>query len=250
MQRYRWLLVSALLLALTAGVLAADGRDHFRNGLQSIYYFSVRIDERFSNIFPLRTASHEFREAIADEVNVDEARAMLALVLSAQGELEDALHEYATLAEEHPEAGGWLAAMQGDVYRRAGDLEKATEMYEEALIVDDYARAHMGLARIALGEGRIEDAAARLAVVVELAPDLVDAQFELGRIRYSEGDYEVALEHLQMANSFEPRNAKTHYYLGRVYEAKDMDEQAAHAFDRVHQLDPEFARDVLDEESE
>ncbi len=247
MMRYRWLLVCVLLFFLAVGVLAADGRDHFSNGLQSIYYFSVRIDQRFSNIVPLRTAVHEFREAIAGGQDVDESRAMLALVLSAQGELDDALHEYASLVSENPDAG-WIAAMQGDVYRRAGDFERAAEKYEEALVTEDFARAHMGLARIALIEDRTADAVERLVIVVELAPDLVDAQFELGRIRFSEGDYEAALEHFQVANNFEPRDAEIHYYLGRVYEAQDKDEQAAYAFDRVQQLDPDFATEKLHEE--
>ncbi len=101
-----------------------------------------------------------------------------------------------------------LAAYQGlgELYLAARDYEQAREVYEY-LAKRGTSAGNLGLARVASGEGKWEEARSRYLSSVGQAP-AVQPRLELARILRELGQLDEALVHLTAARELEPANPK------------------------------------------
>ncbi len=86
-------------------------------------------------------------------------------------------HEVREFLRRHcPSKADQLVA-EGNRLQEKGDVAAARQAYEQALAIDsEHAGAHLGLARLALIEGREEEVERHLAAIPPLAPERVEAE--------------------------------------------------------------------------
>ena len=104
------------------------------------------------------------------------------------------------------------------LYRKRGDLDKATTFFEHALrLRADDVDTLVWLGDIALAQGRPAEAEPRFARALELEPTSLSARFGLGRAALAKQEYGRAVEYLQEVLKRDPEAAGAHYPLGMAY---------------------------------
>ena len=162
---------------------------------------------------------------------------------------------------------------QGWTQQRAGDLEAAAKLVEQALTADpenadghhllgviasqlghpDVALHHLGRALAgrphdaalhgAIGSvyralGRPQQARVSLEAALRLDPDAAAARNDLGIILAEQGLLAEALPHFQAAVTLDPKPARGHYNLGRVLGGLDRLDEAIASYREALRVDP------------
>ncbi|MDP3985869.1 MAG: tetratricopeptide repeat protein [Candidatus Veblenbacteria bacterium] len=96
----------------------------------------------------------------------------------------------------------------GEVYLEQRDFEAAREVYEYLLQQGRTATSSLGLARVASGQGRLEEARDEYLGAMQLT-SLAQPRLELAHILCELGDAASALKYLKEARKIEPQNPKT-----------------------------------------
>lgn len=231
----------ALFMALSLVVQASGESQHFLNGLQTLYYYSARIDERLPSLDPVQAGIREFEQSIREGESVAESRLMLGMLYQAVGKVDEALKQYQGLEEElDGQDHGWVYVLMGDVYQRMGYLGLALESYDKALAEQPYARGYYGRGRALSNQGDYVGATEAFIKALDESEGFLAARLELGKSQYYAGEHENALETLELANRQNPNLAPVNYYLGLLYREAGKEEQAQHSFERAVQLDPDY----------
>ncbi len=196
----------------------------------------ARIDaelRRTGNLDALRAAwkdgSEEQRLALAREIGDIDAlleltrdrpahRALRALVLEAGGNLEDALLEVRTLAQEAPDVdrGGWILR-EAELLASLGRTADARASFRRAAAAfDDPAYAH-AIGHLAASYG-LFDVALELHVPTPDAADAARTATFLRRARYCEalGDDDGAIENYRAAADAAPQRREKRFALTRM----------------------------------
>ncbi len=104
------------------------------------------------------------------------------------------------------------------LYRKHGDLDKATTFFEQALrLRADDVDTLVWLGDLALTQGRPAEAEPRFARALELEPTSLSARFGLGRAALARQEYGRAVGYLEEVLKRDPEAAGAHYPLGMAY---------------------------------
>jgi predicted Zn finger-like uncharacterized protein len=178
-------------------------------------------------------AQKAFQSAIdqsRDRFKRDHLGALIGLAqLAPVGERESRYQELlnrADLDKAPPRAVSRLRTLAGDEAVRAGRLDQAKSLYEEARGLDQLnLRAQVGLAILAMRTGDLSGARKRLSDVLEVAPGHIEAALALSDLAVAEGKHDEALKVAEGLFSRTPAIAnpllvaRAHLARARVYEA-------------------------------
>lgn len=121
--------------------------------------------------------------------------------LAARGQFERAIYCWERVLELDPDEFG-VNRRIGHAYRSQGDLEKARDYYLREMREDPgNTDLLFELADMMLDSGQVAMAAAKLAHILELDPEHVNANYALGKIWMLRGQMDKAQEHLMAADA-------------------------------------------------
>ncbi len=113
----------------------------------------------------------------------------LTLVQLRRGDAGAAAATAARLAEQR-EPAAWLSTLRGTIATLANDLPAAQGFFDEALGLEpSNVPALLGLARVAVAQGRAAEGASHLRRVVELEPQHANAILVLAALAIDRGDF-------------------------------------------------------------
>ena len=188
-------------VALNRGEWARTELDKLvhENPKGAIYlYWLARIDydeRRYSD------AAATLKRTIAIDPEFTKAYDNLGLALEANGDSEEALHEYGTavnLNRKLSSPSPWPPLNQGNLLSRLGRYGDAAASLKEALRYDpNLVQAHFRLGFVYDKQGQEGDAIAELRKAVSLDKAYADPLYALGRIYYRKGDKQRAEDAFQ-----------------------------------------------------
>lgn len=126
------------------------------------------------------------------------------------------------LFRENEDKAGTSAATQGlvqnaDAKLAAGDIPAASKLYEQALDRNpSLPEVYLGLTRIALFTGQVDEAKVHATAATKLAPRLGMAWTLMGLVHESREDVNGALEHLRKGAELSPNVFLCQFNYGRV----------------------------------
>jgi tetratricopeptide (TPR) repeat protein len=171
------------------------------------HFWLAQVRERTDN---LEGALKELRTVVQYAPDHLQGRLRLARILLKSGQVEESLTEYSRCLEVAPDDASVLLAV-ADCQLRLGNMEQATNLLYTVLEVED------------------------------LPPGLRStAQSELGRLALEEGRVDEALERLQEGVQLSPRNSGIRYSYGLALAKAGRAEEAKKEFDKSTQLTEQF----------
>ena len=153
------------------------------------------------------------------------------------GELAVAEQSYLEALRLEPHC---LPAYQGlgDVYLEARDYEQAREVYEYLVRRGSAQVSALGLARVASGQGKLEEARGQYLASLSIST-AVQPRLELARILRELGRLGEAIEQVKEARAFEPNNPKILDIFIELSILNGQPEQAQEALGVLRQVNPE-----------
>ncbi len=183
---------------------------------------------------------------LATELRPDHQRAqyLLGLARLRAGEPDLAL---AALAMAPSVADARL--LEGELYRRQGDLPAAGEAFRAAIEsnLDEptlRGEAHRGLGAVYLGEGRVDRAVRELRKAAAALPDDAEAQSLLGRALLARGDHDNARLALEKAALRDRPDGPALVALAETYAVLERYDDARAAFERATTLSGDLPTDA------
>jgi len=132
-----------------------------------------------------------------------------------------------------------------------GDIDGAAREYQAGLRLNQanfrpvaaasYGCA-LGLGRIALREGRAQEAAARFEAAARVSPDQSAAYRELGTLYFPRGDYAHAVQYFFRAVQVDPQDVEARFFLGTCWLKLGKPAQAAEQFHAAREVDPTYSQ--------
>jgi len=123
---------------------------------------------------------------------------------------------------------------------RQGDLAGARRAFRTVTEADpSYADGFVNLARVALQEGLLDEAADALVKARELEPDLAKIHHFLGVVAKERGEYDEALARFETAAAAYPRDRVVRNQLGRVLFLQRRYDDAVRELKKVLEIDAE-----------
>jgi len=136
---------------------------------------------------------------------------------------------------------------------KEGKDEAALREYEEAKRLNQasswpmagfgYAY-NLGLGRIALRQGRTEEAIVLFQRAVQVAPQFTEAYDLLGSTYFAQRDFAQAAEYFRRAVSANPYDLNAHFYLGTCWMKLGNFRQAADQFHTARFVDPKYTQAI------
>ena len=136
---------------------------------------------------------------------------------------------------------------------REGNDEAALREYEEAKRLNQASSwpmtgfgypYNLGLGRIALRQGRTEEAIVLFQRAVQVAPQFSEAYDLLGSTYFAQRDFTQAAAYFQRAVSVNPYDLNAHFYLGTCWMKLGSFRQAAEQFHAARFVDPTYTQAV------
>ncbi len=126
-------------------------------------------------------------------------------------------------------------------YERTGDIEKAEELFLQALELNpEHANAHNYLAYMWSEHNvHLDRAIEHINEAIQLVPDSGAFIDTLGWILYMQGNYEEALKEIEQANSLTPNDPTITDHLGDTLLKLDRTEEAIDQWKHAFRLDPD-----------
>ncbi|MDR3299922.1 MAG: tetratricopeptide repeat protein [Candidatus Accumulibacter sp.] len=183
-------------------------------------------------------AEAAYRMSLALEPAGIVARFNLALALSRQGRLDEALARLDELSEKAPDfADQYL--LRGELLRSAGRHEEAAAVLSKALELGLESPAILMCLGLALSEaGRCDEAYPILARAGVVDPDSASVNFYLGNVAQGKRQFNEAADYFHKAIAANPDFAEAHNNLGLVLREFDDDDGAEAEFARALSIDP------------
>ena len=193
------------------------------------------LDEPVRRQFEQRHAAVQRLMAAQQRDATELARAFgnLAMVYHAYRDLGIARICYKSARELDPEAFRW-AYLLAVVERDLGDFAASDAIFEEALSLrENDLPSLIWRAENALDEHRIEEAGMRFQMAYEIRPEEARAHFGLARVALERGDFQDALKHLETAQGAQPSATPVLYSMGLVYRSLGDLERSQEYMDRI-----------------
>ncbi len=132
----------------------------------------------------------------------------------------------------------------GDLYRVAGDPERALQHYRKSVQAPDQAMyAHVGMASVYAAQGHGDLALAEFQLALKLRPDDAYIYASIGYQQYLDGKIPQAVASYRRAVELDPKNADRWGTLGALYMGAGNNVAAAQALERAIEISP--AADTL-----
>lgn len=168
----------------------------------------------------------EFRQAVALNPSLIEARFFLARVYLELGRQERAREELTTALEQVPGHPQFLALL-GETERQLGNPQRAFELTTEALKADssaDQARYYLALALLDMH--KTQEATAELERIARSGAQVADVFVSLGKAYAEANRLEKAALSLEEAVRINPALPDAHILLARVYRRRGLLQKA------------------------
>jgi len=132
----------------------------------------------------------------------------------------------------------------GDLYRAAGDPERALLHYRKSVQAPGQAvDAHVGMAKVYAAQGHGDLALAEFQQALKLHPEVAKIHAEIGYQQYLDGKIPQAVASYRRAVELDPNNADRWGTLGALYMGAGNNAAAAQALERAIEISP--AADTL-----
>ena len=141
---------------------------------------------------------------------------------------------------------------------KEGDDQAALREYEEARRLNEASSwpmtgfgypYNLGLGRMALRQGRTEEAIVLFQRAVQVAPQFGEAYDLLGSTYFAQRDFARAAAYFQRAISVNPYDLNAHFYLGTCWMKLGNFRQAAEQFHTARFVDPTYTQAISAEAS-
>jgi len=183
----------------------------------------------------------EWPENLADDQSFRACRAFWEGVTATLRQDWPGAREKFNAALRHP--GTWPEASYGRGVARyhLGEYEGAGQDFLQATrALPGYGLAFLWLGKAWESQGKPEEALSAYQKAAAADPGLSEAWFRWGTALYHRGDLSQAQEYLEKAGDDFPQAAQRWWYLGVIYQTRQRGTDAAAAFKRAIQLDPQF----------
>ncbi len=204
------------------------------------FYRAKMLGALYEETGQMRKALKAYREALAKKANDIETRLKVVQLLQIQGELDEAIKQYAELIRAAPRNPDFVFQLAEALIQR-GDRKGALEQLKKlegrsqgdeetlAALVDFYER--------------VEERDRAMAVLQRLARDPRDPRHlvDLGDRFYQEGDKEKAVRTWKRILTLIPNKARALFTLGEVYLEHDMPKEALDSLAEAVKLAPKLS---------
>lgn len=191
--------------------------------------------ERGFNATDIEEKWHSYDEAIRLKSAYGEAFSNRGAVRFENGDLDEALQDYAEAVRLKPDAKVFYN--RGLARRYKGDSDGAIRDYTEAIrLKPDYARAFYNRGLAHYSKGDLESAIQDYKKVIRLRPDDADAFTNRGAARYDKGELAGAIDDYSQALRLNPESAIAFHNRGIARRDKGDLDAAAHDFKQAARL--------------
>jgi tetratricopeptide (TPR) repeat protein len=134
------------------------------------------------------------------------------------------------------------AVAEGNRLLRAGNPDKAEEMFSAALAMNPFlSDAKFGVASCRYARGDLAEAKQRVDEVIKAEPKNADALGLAGIIAWKQNDLNLATAMLERAIKQDPKDAQLHNYLGIIRYAQGKRSHAVDELEKAVDLNPNLA---------
>ena len=184
-------------------------------------------------------AIEHYAQAVALRPDYAEAHYNLGRLLVEHGQLADAIAHYERAAAINP-ADAEAQNNLGVTLFGIGRADDAIAHYRKALeIRPDYAEASCNLANALIAKGDFDGAIARYTACLALIPDQEEAQYNLASALLRKGRTDEAIVEYQEMLQMHPESADAHANLGSAWLAKGRVRDAMAEYTKALQISPE-----------
>jgi tetratricopeptide (TPR) repeat protein len=189
----------------------------------------------------IKEAMDHYTEALRIKPNYFISHYDLALLLAQQGKIADAIAHYKEVLRVRPDFP--MAHIKlGNALARQGKIEEAIAHYNEAMRINPHdaeARYHMAVALA--WHGKTEEAIKHYEDALRINPDYAYAHNNLAVLLTGQGKMEEAMGHYSKALRIKPDYADAHYNLGNILARQGKYGEAADHFAQVLRIKPDDA---------
>ena len=184
-------------------------------------------------------AIDHYRRAVALRPEYAEAHYNLGRLLVEHGQLNDAIAHYERAAAINP-ADAEAQNNLGVTLFGIGRLDDAIAHYQKALeIWPQYAEASCNLANALIAKDDFDGAIARYKACLAAMPDQEEAQYNLASALLRKGRMDEAIVEYQKVLQMQPESADAHANLGIAWLAKGRVQDAMGEYTKALQISPE-----------
>ena len=162
----------------------------------------------------------DLKTAVGIDPQLIEADATIVLAMIQQKKYDDAIAEATKLKakrKDDPLADNLLGA----AYMAKGDVEHARESWQNALAIKaDYTPASLNLAKIAMGQNKLDEAVGQYDKILKNDPKNLSALVGLAQIAELKKDYAGMVKQLEAAKQRNPKDLSPAIMLTRYYLAQ------------------------------
>ena len=168
------------------------------------------------------------------------------LVQLEQGRTQEAIAAFEKAIQIDPEmAEAYNSA--GAVWLETGDSARAEAALRNAIRMQpNYAQAHNNLGNLLSGAGRFEEARYHFEAALRYKDDYVGARYNYALALTKARHLDEAQSQVEAILRIDPRSAEGHHFLGNLFAARGQFERAIAEYRESIQVEPEFARAILD----
>ncbi len=190
-------------------------------------------------------AEVELRKALDLKFAEDQVAPVLARAMLAQGQSRKLLDQYEAKVLGAGETAADLKSTLGQAHASLGQFDKARAAFEEALKSQpDYARAHLGLARLQAIQKDLPGALETVQAILAKSPQNADAwHFKADLLRASDKPDE-AVEAYAKAIELNPKSLAAHAAIIMTYLGQQKAELAAKQFEAMEKVAPKHPQTI------
>jgi tetratricopeptide (TPR) repeat protein len=165
----------------------------------------------------------------------------LAIVLSQQGETEEALRHLRLALEIKPAFVDARCAL-GDLLVAQGNVSDAVGEYRQALSINpECVAAHCNLGIVLASRGSLNEAIGHYREALDAAPANALVHYNLGNALASQGQVEEAIHHYRQALAERPSLVEAHYELADLLSMRRQWDEAIHHYSEALRFRPDYA---------
>ncbi len=175
-----------------------------------------------------------------DPENID-GRMLQAQVLLGKDEIQKATDTLERLAKAYPGVPG-LSYQLALIYLKQNKLEPAGAALKQAVTANpDFADAIILLAQVNLRSGKADLVIPAMTGLLKKHPDLTAARLLLAEANQLLGRLDDAVKVIQEHIASAPQDSQSYFFLGLLLREQKKNEEARKAFEKVHELNPDYA---------
>ena len=170
-----------------------------------------------------------------------QAQTQALINLYSQGQLQRALQEAETLAQQFPQSA-ILLNIKGAVLKGLGQFDASVEAYNKSLAIKpDYAEAHNNMGVTLKDQDKLEEAIEAYNKALAIKPDYAEAYNNMGIALQEKGKLEEAIEAYNKSLAIKPDNAEAYNNMGVTLQEQGKLEEAIEAYNKALAIKPDHA---------